>query len=572
MYANQLINESEVQKTWAPIIEEATGITEKSKVSWMSKYCHYHNLNESVYNTVHLNPNMNVQSMGAPTFPGDPTTLNAFYSQSPGSGDRPFSLLPLAMQVAAQTVGLDLVPVVPMQGPMGVLTYLDFVYGGGRTSQAGGLNGNSAPLMIKVNATVATGAALAVNDILYAGTGSFGAYELTYVGKSRIDGYAIFRVRGKDSDVAQGTNPYAQGETGYQPIYTSITASTDGYTDDALNTVKVNFDSGAELVKALEDHIPGFSGNAFAVNNPATGAPTFGVESIDGTNPYERGAGESTPDNIMGLSLFNKSVAAKTYQVAAAVTREQVQDLKQFGIDAVAQVEAVLVNELTQSINKYILDRIFKNGVSNAYQVSQVDGTVLSAAFTTGAPGSVTIQLGTDNTGVARSVTVQSVVVNAGGETQGTLQRRLLTKILAASNLIATRGRRGPATFAVTGGKMASALQDIAGFVPYPLSNTVNQAGGSLYPIGAIAGVTVYVDPNRDFNDVKIAVRRKGDGNSPGLVFMPYLMAESVETIAEGTMAPKIAVKSRFDLVDAGFHPQTMYYTLNFNFNGVDII
>jgi len=572
MYANQLINEAEVQKTWAPIIEEATGITEKSKVSWMSKYCHYHNLNESVYNTVHLNPNMNVQSMGAPTFPGDPSTMNAFYSQTPGSGDRPFSLLPLAMQVAAQTVGLDLVPVVPMQGPMGVLTYLDFVYGGGRNTQAGGLNGNSAPLMIKVNATVATGAALAVNEILYAGTGSFAAYELTYVGKSRIDGYAIFRVRGKDSDVAQGTNPFAQGELGYQPIYTAITAATDGYSDDALNTVKVNFDSTPELVKALEDHIPGFSGNAFAVNNPATGTPTFGVESIDGTNPYERGAGESTPDNIMGLSLFNKSVAAKTYQVAAAVTREQVQDLKQFGIDAVAQVEAVLVNELTQSINKYILDRIFKNGVTNAYQVSQVDGTVLSAAFTTGATGVVTIQLGTDNTGVSRSVNVNSVAVNTGGETQGTLQRRILTKVLAASNLIATRGRRGPATFAVTGGKMASAMQDIAGFVPYPLSNTVNQAGGSLYPIGAIAGVTVYVDPNRDFNDVKIAVGRKGDGNSPGLVFMPYLMAESVETIAEGTMAPKIAVKSRFDLVDAGFHPQTMYYTLNFSFNGVDII
>ena len=63
MYANQLINEAEVQKTWGPIIEEATGITEKSKLSWMSKYCHYHNLNESVYNTVHLNPNMNVQGM-----------------------------------------------------------------------------------------------------------------------------------------------------------------------------------------------------------------------------------------------------------------------------------------------------------------------------------------------------------------------------------------------------------------------------------------------------------------------------------------------------------------------------
>ena len=132
MYANQLINEAEVQKTWGPVIEESTGITEKSKLSWMSKYCHYHNLNESVYNTVHLNPNMNVQSMGNATLPGNPGSMNAFPAQVTGSGDRPFSLLPLAMQVAAQTVGLDLVPVVPMQGPMGVLTYLDFVYGGGR--------------------------------------------------------------------------------------------------------------------------------------------------------------------------------------------------------------------------------------------------------------------------------------------------------------------------------------------------------------------------------------------------------------------------------------------------------
>jgi hypothetical protein len=571
MYANQQINEAEIQKTWAPIIEEATGITEKSKLSWMSKYCHYHNLNESVYNTVHLNPNMNVQSMGAPSFPGAPTTMNGFYSQAPGSGDRPFSLLPLAMQVAGQTVGLDLVPVVPMQGPMGVLTYLDFVYGGGRVSQAGGVNGNSAPLLIKANGTV-TGDALAVGQVLYAGTGSFGAYELTFVGKSRIDGFPIFRVRGKSTDVALSSNAYAQGEEGYQPIYTAIAVGTDAFTDDPLSTgnKKIDFTTGAELVKALEDHITGFSGNAFANNNPATGALT--ASGIDGIDPYERGNGESTVDNVMGLSLFNKSVAAKTFQVAAAVTREQVQDLKQFGIDAVAQVEAVLVNELTQSINKYILDRIFKNGVTNAFQVSQVDGTVLSAAFTTGSSGSVTIQLGTDNTNTSRSVTVNSVEVGTGGETQGTLQRRILTKVLAASNLIATRGRRGPATFAVTGGQMATALQDVAGFTPYPLSNTVNQAGGSLFPIGSIAGVTVYVDPNRAFNDNKIVVGRKGDGNSPGLVFMPYLMAESVETIAEGTMAPKIAVKSRFDLVDAGFHPQTMYYTLNFSFNGIDII
>ena len=53
---------------------------------------------------------------------------------------------------------------------------------------------------------------------------------------------------------------------------------------------------------------------------------------------------------------------------------------------------------------------------------------------------------------------------------------------------------------------------------------------------------------------------------------MPYVMAHSVETIAEGTMAAKIAVKSRFALVEAGFHPQTMYYTLDIALQGVDII
>ena len=637
MYANQLINEAEVQKTWGPVIEESTGITEKSKLSWMSKYCHYHNLNESVYNTVHLNPNMNVQSMGNVTLPGNPGSMNAFPAQAAGSGDRPFSLLPLAMQVAAQTVGLDLVPVVPMQGPMGVLTYLDFVYGGGRGSGApinGALDTAASPLLIKMNVAtylVANGGAattFVVNDVVYAdGANSSTAattpiagdlkaanYELTFVGLSRIDGFPIFRVRANNSAIIanpagagtalvgfpsyNGGFTYAQGaETASSTIYNSIVGggALYGAARAAAPAVRAGSSvvlgaagmlqigtiaavSGLGLVKALEDHITGFSGNAFQpANDPATGSPAFANQNINGLDPYQRGVGESTVDNIMGLSLFNKSIAAETFQVAAAVTREQVQDLKQFGIDAVAQVEAVLVNELTQSINKYILDRIFRNGVTNAANVQAVNGTSLSEQFNVaGAVAGTAIALGPNNTANAIVNTVAPFPVQTnvlgGGNTQGTLQRRVYTKILAASNLIATRGRRGPATFAVTGGEMATALQSVAGFVAYPLSNTVNQAGGSLYPIGAIAGVTIYVDPNRAFNDYTIAVGRKGDGNSPGLVFMPYLMAESVETIAEGTMAPKIAVKSRFALVDAGFNPELMYYTMNFTFTGCSLI
>ena len=232
----------------------------------------------------------------------------------------------------------------------------------------------------------------------------------------------------------------------------------------------------------------------------------------------------------MGLSLFSKSVSAETFQVAAAVTREQVQDLKQFGVDAVAQVEAVLTNELTQSINKHILGTMRKIAGSGISDV----------AF-----GAL-----------------------AGGETKADQHRKILTAILAAANLIAQRGRRGAGNFAVVGGEVASAIQSIAGFVAYPMANTVNQVAGSIYPLGSVAGINIYTDPTIDFDSKDILVGRKGDGNGPGLVFMPYLMAESVQAIVEGTMAPKVAVKSRYALVEAGFHPGTQYESFSIALSG----
>lgn len=597
MYANQLINEAEVQKTWAPVIESATGVTDKNKIAWMSKYCHFHNLNESVYNTVHLNPNMNVQGMGDVKAPGNPGTLNQFANQPVGSGDRAFSLLPLSMQVAAQTIGLDLVPVIPMQGPRGELVYMDFVYGGGRDAAIGGLNGNAAPLIVKVD--LADGASVSGNgngesvpcefnagDTISFMNGDETDYTLTFIGRSRLDGYAIFRVQSLGSNgVQQG------GEMASKALYEYIRRGK--VLDSSVMTTTAAYDtilceSNVEYVKALEDHIPGFSGAAFAMNDQGRNYPggeaydengldangnNFSID-IDDIDPYERGYGESTPENLMGLSLFNKSVSAKTYQVAAAVTREQIQDLKQFGIDAVAQVESVLTNELTQNINKLILNRLFRLGTTNVRNLYKVNGTQFNVKFVTAQESTNnTVLIGKDNTNKVVRLPYTQVLVNGGGETQGTLQRRLLTKILACSNMIAIRGRRGPATFAVCSGYIATALQDCAGFVAYPMMNTLNQNGGSLYPVGTISGVTIYTDPNMSWNDTRILIGRKGNGQEPGLVFMPYLMAESVETIAEGTMAPKIAVKSRFGLVEAGFHPETMYMTIRVDCgNGVSLI
>ena len=459
-----LINETEIRDTWSPIIESATGINDSEKLAWMSTYCHNHKLYEEA-NIMSLNP-MNLMGMGAASV----GTANS--TSSVGSGDKAPSLLPLAMQVAAQTIGLDLVPVVPMAGPMGLLSYLDFTY------QGGSLDTKTNVTFVKCDDAGTAADIAAVAD-------TYAAY--TYVGTSRIDGKAIYQLVG---DVVLGT------------VALDLTAGALAQTASRAVT-------NVELVKALEDHLGAASG------------------ASDGV-PYSRAAGESTPDKIMGLTLYSKTVAAETFQISAAVTREQVQDLKQFGVDAVAQVESVLTNELTQSINKMIIAKINSLGTTNA-------------------------------TNAAASLDLNLNANMGGGNTPGSDHRRILTTILASANLIANRGRRGAGNFAVVDAKIASAIQSVAGYVPNPMANTVAASAGGIYPLGSVAGVNIYTDPNQAWGSGVVLVGRKGDGNGAGLVFMPYLMAESVQTIAEGTMAPKVAVKSRFALVEAGHNPETQY-------------
>jgi len=375
-----------------------------------------------------------------------------------------------------------------MAGPMGLLSYLDFTYEGGR------LDNKVAPTYIKLTLTETIATAVG-NTIEHSTAANAAVYKV--VGTSRIDGKTILEVTTDivAADVVADLAVILADDT-------NITAATD-----------------VELVKALNDHILGFA----AADNEG--------------NPFSRELGEKTPDKLMGLTLFSKSVSAETFQVAAAVTREQVQDLKQFGVDAVAQVEAVLTNELTQSINQYILTKLRKLGKTNISNAMTTNGFDL--------------------------ILPASSALGAGGETLPSIHRRILSQMLAAANLIANRGRRGAGNFAVCGPQTATVLQSISGFVANPMANTFAQAAGAIYPLGSVAGINIYTDPTMNWADYSVTVGRKGDGNGPGLVFMPYLMAESVQTIAEGTMAPKVAVKSRFALVEAGFHPETQYVTFD---------
>jgi hypothetical protein len=284
-----------------------------------------------------------------------------------------------------------------------------------------------------------------------------------------------------------------------------------------------------------------------------------------------RAENETGTGNTIGARMFTKLVQMGSYEVTGTVTRQQLQDMPLYGIDVIGKVLESMQNQISQAINNRILDRVFRLGVDNADTQYHIQGVDLNLYLN-----------GVNGTGKALSSfdayskyvgmngapkylagrVVPNAIQNTAAENVTTHQRRIMSRILAAANLIANVSRRGRGQWVVTNTQILTALQDASSFVVAPMVNTLTQDGSqSLYFAGSIAGLNLYVNPYMTWEDTRVCVGRKSNGNDPGVVFMPYILADTVQTIAEGTMAPKLLVNSRFAIVDAGFHPEQSYYT-----------
>lgn len=571
-----LLNESQVVEKWTPTIKQLTGLNESAqgdsqKIGWMSKYAHYHFLNEaamggvsSPYSTLY-----NVPGVGnaVPAQMGAMTANQQLSPDAKGSGDKWPALLPMALQVAARTVGFDLVNVIPMPGPTGVISYLDYVYAGGKqpygatpAHDPASANPTNTTNFESVNAfKLASDASLktytttkgAGVKIVFKNAGGQ-TVETNFIGKARMDGYPKFRTgtftgAANLADVFDGT-----AVTAYQ---------ADGST--FISTIT----SYPTVVSTLEDHIQGYTGSG--ADNTDAWSGTF----VDGTKLYEpmdRATGEMTYAKPLGLQVFTKFVQVGTYSVSVSVTQEQIQDLnKQWGIDVIAMVENAGINEISQSINKHITSRLFAMGWlnhTNALAAENINLNLDLTNTTNSLASSPAYAVPTESGTATRTMELPKYAVygNNSFENQDTAIKRIMALIMQAGNVIMQRGRRGPANAIVTNIKIAGAIQSNAQYTFSPITNTFSQNNGSLYPLGTIAGMTLYVDPNMQYEDTRVLVLRKGATDEPGVVFAPYLMAESVKLITEGTGAPKVIIKSRYALVDAGFHPETQYMTMHF--------
>lgn len=585
------INQQKLLESWTPVINKVTNnAVSPDRMGWIAQLAHNQqmSLNEAAVGGVSapyatLNNTLGVGN-AVPASMAGMTAADQTAPAAVGSGDKWHSLLPVAIQVAARTIGFDLVNVTTLDGPTGVLPFMDYVYADSKAPYG---------------ATPARDAATANPKTPWRGVEgkdkAYKEYDNLSIFKVKLDGEwtgdasvvtrrdfekflrdaSVITLGGSDATVEFVSRSRIGGDLIFKVLETA--KSLGEIFESGSAAVKAEPKAGTALtfnvkgisrVSMLEDQILGYAGSGRYDSDKWSG--TF-QDPFHLYEPMDRATGETQIPRRLSLTVDTKFIQVGKIQVAVNVTREQVTDLqKQWGIDVLKMVENAAINELTQTINKHILSRLFALGWRNHLKAYAAEGVNLNLSLDTTIGADATIGFATYEDGQSIEVADAQMPIPAMNnygdfENLDTRYARVAKLVKTAGNIIMQRGRRGPATFVVCNSKVASMLQDQSQYTFAPLANTFNQNNGQLYPLGTLAGMTVYVDPMMRYDDTRILVGRKGDKDEPGLHFCPYLMAESVNFINPMTMAPQLVISSRYALVDVGWYPETQYLTLFVN-------
>ena len=287
---------TENSQKWSQIINEELGVKDSNKLSWMSQYAQNHEIYEAVQANgagvnvaggIYSTP-LNTIGMGNPMMPtgvgynatdgsGIGNTGADFhsYKYQTGSGDIPMSTLTMSLEVAAMTIGLELVPVIPANGPWAMLSYMDFPYAGGKLGRINetALDGKGAgdinkPIYIKF--LVPTGVKFNKKDAIYQAVAALGAedkknavvvgsFKGAFIGFSRIDNSVIAKVTTCGDENTSIADAFAAA--------TSVTIAGVEVAKD----LKAG-DLRADLVAATADHVQGFTNFFDGGDEPMTRA------------------------------------------------------------------------------------------------------------------------------------------------------------------------------------------------------------------------------------------------------------------------------------------------------------
>lgn len=581
---------------------------------WMMKLATVHAMNEAAtknldakailesWGNMHMNPDANFAGMGEPTLPTGSMNPDGSFTGidntgAYGSGDMPSSTLPMAMNIAAATIALELLPTVPISTALTILPYVNGVYSGGASNRNLGVgdrsnknmrlvkavldfDGITVPQTIKDAKEIAAFKALAKTTILDALKGN--AAEITAAGTetgakvtftgmlSFYDKSPIFEIvyaheayrNGATSDSTQEGTGFANifdGGANRGPLVTTMPVSVkvpytyiDTTSPDAPEEKEgeatitsvgiVKFDT----VKTYEDFVPFFTGvskygtdGKFANGNANGNAWANYNYDLATLNPYLRSEGEVTPANKVSLQMDSSKVDAKTIKITGEITREQFQDMTSYGYDPYGFINAILTNECSQRINFDILKALHTLGKKHADAIN---------------------------------FNAKIVVSDVLHENSLTIQKQVVSKFNLASNIISTRSRVSPADWVVVGAGIGTAIMDMPTFMATPVTTFAAASGNNaIYCIGNIGRLKVYIDPYLEFDSTACLVGAVGTEQSPGLKFMPYILADQVTYPSEALGGQNlVSMTSRYAIAPAGAHPESLYLGFDLKLAKVD--
>lgn len=580
MYKLQKINEQKAIAYWGGKLSEALHVKDPQKLAMLSVLAESKMQLDGPVNTSEkklmesygISSTGSILGMGPTLWGSDPGTSpgnqpGAWHrgDYKSGSGDVPTLIMGMSMNVAAYCVGLDVVTTIPVDMPSVTCQFLDAVYAGGSLDKVG-----PAPIYVEIGGTEIKANFPGWADFAYADnvfvTPASSVPAITagkalhglFMGRSLLSGKIIVKVVSL-GDVAVASGPvvtFTPDATKYSvaEVMDAAGAITKGSTATAVDgTVRKLTSASAAHVSAVREHLAGFS-NSDGVTK----------------TPMDRATTEQGTSNKINLRLWSKTVEMKGEEVQADISRVQLRDLRAYGVDGLAQLYKAAQNQLIQTINDQIIDRMAQLGVMNHAQLLTSQNVNLNLFVgpagtankaLTSFPG---IKEFKDPTGTDRKAefgNISNAETNSAAENNYTRQRRIYSRILAASSLLGTVGRYSKGDVAIVNSQESAALQDCAGFVAAPMENTIGRTS-DLHFIGTIGrNVKVYENPKWTWDDTRVVVGCKGTNETPGVKFLAYDLASSVEIISEHSMAPKISVLSRYEIIDYGFFPESQYLT-----------
>lgn len=507
---------------------------------------------------------------GNPAYPQTNVGSQGFHSNDyqKGSGETSYTTLQIATQVAAATVGMDIVNTIPIDAPWCMLQYVEPVYGNG-TLGGSGEGSENKPKYVQIKSDEigrkdfnTAFNALDTNQWIYF-YGSGLALKGLYQSLSIVDGSVIVEVVsvGTYDGVTfvytpNSTNQIADvfaNEVDVTIAEAGSLGSGGNTIDDAVKILLTN--AKVDLVTAITEHIPGFS-NFFN-----------GSEE-----PMTREQNQTGVGNSLGIRMSSKHVETMSYEVTFQLTRTMMQDMPREGVDPVGLLAKAAQNQLIQSINDLILKRVRRLGVTHAAYLKNNEG--FDNNLYIGNVTDTTIDLANIPT-VGEFIDVRGIdrkseftgIINRfqrtnSGETSMSIASLLAVSIMKAAQRIGQENRIAAGNFAVVNSSMGMALQAIQTFQTIKFDTNISSTvTDKLHYLGNLAGVNIYVNPKQLGSDNTITVGRKGEINEAGVYFMPYIMSDMVTMVSEGTFSFRGLLNSRFALVDAGWYPEKNYLT-----------